>query len=350
MPDGPPAGPPDERTDVTKPKVMITGIEGFDLIGPRGLEQLTEVADVLDPAAVGRWDDPRADALLAEADVMLAHWGSPVIDASVLDRAPNLRLIAYAAGTVKGFVTDDVFDRGVRVTSGAGANAEPVAEYTLAAILFALKDVFWRRDALREPALQTFHRTSDVLAGNWDKTVGIVGASFVGRRVIELLGAFPHIGIVLYDPFVDADEAARLGVEQAATVVELCEQVDVLSIHAPDLPATKGMVGAAELAALRAGATVINTSRGALLDHDALVAELTGGRLYAVLDVTDPEPLPDDHPLRRLPNVFFTPHIAGSEGTELGRMTEYVVDEIRRWSAGKAQRNEVTKDALARLA
>jgi phosphoglycerate dehydrogenase-like enzyme len=87
------------------------------------------------------------------------------------------------------------------------------------------------------------------------------------------------------------------------------------------------------------GATVINTARGSLLDHDALLAEVKSGRLYAVLDVTDPEPLPEDHPLWAAPNAFITPHLAGSQGTELRRMTDYVVDETTRWSAGESERN-----------
>lgn len=333
-----------------RPKVAIAGYEGVDLIGPSGLAALVEVAEVLDPVALGRWDDPRADRLLGEAEVLLAHWGCPPIGSEVLDRAPRLELITYAAGSVKGIIGDEVFARGVLVTSGAAANAEPVAEYTLAAILFALKDVFWRRDRRRDPGLRGFRQHAEVLHGNWGKTVGIVGASFVGRRVRALLHAFPHIEVVLYDPFVDAEEAAALGVRQAATVLELCESVDVLSIHAPDLPSTHHMVGAAELAALRTGATVINTARGRLLDHDALVAELSAGRLYAVLDVTDPEPLPDDHPLLGLPNVFLTPHIAGSEGSELGRMAAFAVEEIRRWAAGEPLRNEVHRVDLDRLA
>jgi phosphoglycerate dehydrogenase-like enzyme len=110
------------------------------------------------------------------------------------------------------------------------------------------------------------------------------------------------------------------------------------------------MIGRAQLTALRTGATVINTARGALLDHDALLDEVSSGRLSAVLDVTDPEPLPDDHPLWGLPNVFITPHLAGSLGTELRRLIDHAVDEIDRWRTGRPARNAITKDMLSRLA
>jgi phosphoglycerate dehydrogenase-like enzyme len=188
-----------------------------------------------------------------------------------------------------------------------------------------------------------------VAIGNYGRTIGIVGASLIGRRVIEMLRPFPQLHVLLYDPFVDADGAARLGVELSG-LDGLCARSDVLSIHAPDLPSTKGMIGADQLAALPTGATVVNTARGALLDHDALVDELSTGRLRAVLDVTDPEPLPDDHPLRSLPNCWLSPHLAGSQGAELTRLIDHAAQEIERWRAGEPALNEVLASQLDRLA
>ena len=335
-----------------RPALLIAHHPSLDLLDRRALDRIGEVAEVLDPEPLGSWDDPRADALLARAEVILGHWGCAPLDASVIDRAPKLGLFAYAAGTVKQTVDPDVFDRGIRVTSGAAANAEPVAEFTLATILYSNKDVVWQRDVQRtrrDASLRAFRQAHDVPVGNYDKTIGIVGASLIGRRVIELLGAFPKLDVALYDPFVSAADAAALGVSKME-LDELCATVDVLSIHAPDLPSTRHMIGASQLAALRTGATVINTARGALLDHDALLAEVSTGRISAVLDVTDPEPLPDDHPLWTLPNVFITPHLAGSLGTELHRMVDHVVDEIERWRAGHPARNAITRDMLDRLA
>ena len=332
-----------------KPAIVLAHWSGLDLLGDSGRSRIGEVGRLLDAEPVGDWSDPRADALLAEAEVILGHWGCPFIDAGVLDRAPNAGLFAYAAGTIKSTVDDAVFERGLRVTTCADANAEPVAEFTLAAVLFANKDVLWRRDRFRQPELKGFRQRSDVAVGNWGKTVGIVGASLVGRRVIDLLRPFPHLRIALHDPFVTADEAAALGVA-LMDLEELCAASDVLSIHAPDLPSTRRMIGPVQLAALRTGATLVNTARGALVDHDALRDELASGRLYAILDVTDPEPLPDDDPLRTLPNAFITPHLAGSEGTELERLSDWAADEIERWSMGAPPRNGITRDQLDRLA
>jgi phosphoglycerate dehydrogenase-like enzyme len=335
-----------------RPALLIAHHPSLHLFDQDALDRIGTVAEILDREPVGDWDDPRSSELLARAEVILGHWGCPPLDAAVVDRAPDLGLFVYAAGTVKQTISPDVFDRPIRVTSGADANAEPVAEFTLATILYANKDVVWQRDvrrAPRDPSLREFRRPSGVAVGNYDKTIGIVGASLIGRRVIELLRAFPHLDVALYDPFVTASEATALGVEKME-LDELCASVDILSIHAPDLPSTQQMIGARQLAALRTGATLINTARGALLDHDALLDEVSRGRLSAVLDVTDPEPLPDDHPLWDLPNVFITPHLAGSLGTELRRMVDHAIDEIDRWRTGRPARNAITRDMLSRLA
>ncbi|MBX3314102.1 MAG: hydroxyacid dehydrogenase [Actinobacteria bacterium] len=333
-------------TAAARPRIAFAHLAGLRFFDDADLAAFAEVGEVLDPDPIGRWDDPRAGDLLARADVLVGHWGCPPIDGAVLDRAPDLGLIAYAAGTVKGTIAPEVFDR-VRVTSGAVANAAPVAEFTLAMILLANKDVLWNREVMRDPALFASRRLRATEVGNWDKTIGIVGASLVGRQLIDLLRDFPHLRVVVFDPFLSDDEAASMGVEPV-DLLDLCERSDVVSIHAPDLPTTQHMIGAAELAAMKDGATLINTARGRLLDHDALLAH--ADRISSVLDVTHPEPLPEDHPLRACPTVFLTPHLAGSQGSELRRMAEHAVDEIVRYAAGEPARHAITRDMLDRIA
>ncbi len=334
---------------VERPNILIAHLPRLPLFRPDDHERLGAVGNLLSPDPVGDWDAPEAIKLLAEADIVLGHWGCPQLTAEVLARAPRLQMVAYGAGTMKSVVTDAVFDRDIRVTSCADANAEPVAEFTLGAILLANKDVFWRRDLLRNPRIADQRQPLGRPVGNWNKTIGLVGASLVGRRVIELLRAFPQFTVTLYDPFVTADQAAEMGVVKVE-LDELCAGADIVSIHAPDLPSTNRMIGRAHLAAMRTGATLINTARGRLVDHVALLDELASGRLSAMLDVTDPEPLPADHPLRSLPNVYLTPHLAGSEGTELGRLTDWVIDEIERFVADRPARNPVTRAMLATMA
>ncbi len=328
-----------------QPNIAIAHWPGLELFGNADLDRLRALGTLLNTEPIGAWDD-QANALLADAEVIVGHWGCPPLDAAMLDRTPRLGLFAYAAGTVKMTLTNAVWDRSIRVTSGANANAEPVAEFTLAAILFANKGVLWRRGPADFSALSDM---GDRQWGNYGRTVGIVGASLIGRRVVELLRAFPHLKVTLYDPYVTSEEAASLGVEKLE-LDELCAGADVLSIHAPALPETMHMIGSTQLSALPDGATVINTARGPLIDHEALLPHLASGRLYAILDVTEPEPLPEDSPLLEMTNVWISPHLAGSQGTELGRMTDNVIEEVRRWSAGEPALNEVTRDRLATMA
>ncbi|GHG00378.1 MULTISPECIES: hydroxyacid dehydrogenase [Streptomyces] len=280
--------------------------------------------------------DARTAAALAEAELLLTCWGATPLTPRVLARAPRLRAVVHAAGSVKHHITDACWDRGLRVTSAAGANALPVAEYTLAAILFAGKRVL--RSAQRYAELRSGHGWLDESAGwgNYRRTVGIVGASRIGRRVVELLRPF-DIEVLLYDPYLTAPPpgAVLTGLD------ELCARSSVVSVHAPQLPSTYRMIGARQLAALPDGATLINTSRGSLVDEDALLPHLTAGRLHAVLDVTDPELPPPDSPLYSLPNVLLTPHVAGSLGNELHRMTDQALDEIARYTRGEPFAEEV---------
>ncbi|MCX5385101.1 hydroxyacid dehydrogenase [Streptomyces sp. NBC_00083] len=269
---------------------------------------------------------------LADAEVLLTCWGAPPLTADVLDAAPRLRAVVHAAGSVKHHITDACWERGIAVTSAAAANALPVAEYTLAAILFAGKEVL--RSAQRYAELRTapawLSRTEHT--GNYRRTVGLVGASRIGRRVIELLRPF-DFEVLLYDPYIDGTEAASLGVEQVS-LDALCARSSVVSVHAPQLPETHHMIDARRLALMPTGATLINTARGSLVDEPALLAELLSGRLHAVLDVTEPELPPRESPLYDLPNVLLTPHIAGSLGNELYRMADQALDEVERFAAG----------------
>src|SRR5699024_7577905 len=167
---------------------------------------------------------------------------------------------------------------------------------------------------------------------NFGRTVGIVGASTTGRLTVELLGTM-DVDVLVYDPYLTEADARRLGV-QRVSLMKLMTQAGVVSVHAPELPQTRHMIGAAELAALADGATLINTARRSVVDTTALVAEVQTGRISAHLDVTDPEPLPPDHPLWDLPNVLLTPHIAGSMGNELHRLGNAAVAEVERVASG----------------
>jgi phosphoglycerate dehydrogenase-like enzyme len=276
---------------------------------------------------------------LEHAEVVLSGWGCPPLDAAVLERAPALRAVVHAAGGVKGHVTDACWDRGLLVSTAAGANAQPVAEYTLARILLAGKAADRMARAYRERRAAIDLISEFPNAGNLGKTVGIVGASRIGRRVIELLEPF-DVRVLVSDPYV----------EGSVSLDDLLTASDVVSLHAPSLPSTRHMLDARRLALLRDGATLINTARGALIDQEALVAELVSGRIDAVIDVTEPEVLPPDSPLYDLPNVVLTPHIAGALGVEVRRLGASALDELERYARGEPFAHPVTRAELDRIA
>jgi len=345
MPSLPQTPSPSERPALAV--AMPAGIER--LIFDDGLrERLRLLARVVGDGPIVSFDAPGAEAALAEAEILLTGWGCPPLGEEVLRRAPHLRLVAHAAGTVKDFVTAACWRRGLRVVSAAEANAVPVAEFTLAAILLSGKHAFHIRELYRAERRQLYwgHRTPGI--GNLRRRVGLVGASRIGRRVLELLRPF-DLEVALHDPTLGEAEASALGVP-LVPLPELCSWCDTLSLHAPSLPSTRHMIGEAELARLRDGATLINTARGALVDHTALERELVAGRLQAVIDVTEPEVLPAESPLYELPNVFLTPHIAGSEGPETRRMTALALDEVERFVRGRPLRHEVREADLERIA
>ena len=227
-----------------RPVVVLAMFGGLapHLLG-ESIERLETMAVIADPLPLERFDDDRADELLAGANVLLTGWLCPPVTADVLDRAPQLRLIAHAAGTVKEHLTPAVWERGIQVSSAAAANAVPVAEYCLAAILFANKHVFAARNRYHD-------RREEMLlpmtAGNRAKTIGVVGASRVGRHLIALLGPF-DFDVVVFDPMLTADDATTLGAERV-TLDELLERSHVVSLNVPAVPSTENMIGARELA------------------------------------------------------------------------------------------------------
>ncbi|WP_330322281.1 hydroxyacid dehydrogenase [Streptomyces anulatus] len=337
---------------MTAPTALLAMGPGIaeQLFGARQRARLTALVDT-DPGLVAhRLTDPPPEVAraLAGAELLITCWGAPPLTAEVLAAAPRLRAVVHAAGSVKHHITPACWERGLRVTSAAAANALPVAEYTLAAILLAGKDVLPAARRYRE--LRAPHDWRAELAGhgNYRRCVGIVGASRIGRRVIELLRPF-DLEVLLFDPYVDAGTAARLGAEQVG-LDELCARSRIVSVHAPELPATRHMIGAAQLAAMPDGATLINTSRGSLIDGDALLPELVSGRLNAVLDVTEPEVPPASSPLYDLPNVLLTPHVAGSLGDEIHRLADFALDEVARYASGLPFADPVTPEDLARMA
>ena len=326
--------------------VMHPGLED-QLLDPVVRRRLGCVVDLVSDTAVGDQAGLVELDRLEGVEVLVTGWGCPPLDAEVLDRLPALRFMAHAAGTVRGIVTDVLWERGITVTSAAAANAVPVAEFTFAAIVMLGKDVFGIRDRHRQ-ARGTAAVIDHASVGNRGLRIGIIGASTIGRLVIERLRTL-DVEVLVSDPYLDDAEATDLGVARVE-LDDLLASADVVSVHAPALLSTHHLLDAAALARMRDGAWLLNTARGSLVDTVALEAEVLSGRLSAFIDTPDPEPLPSESPLYDLPNVVLTPHIAGSLGNEVGRMGELAVTEVERYVAGEVPLYPVNRADLDRIA
>ena len=277
--------------------------------------------------------------VLQDCEIGVGSWGSPAPSPELLKACPSLKLWVHTAGSVKYMFGPHLEGRSLTIASCKPALADVVAEMTLGQIILGLRRVF--ENAVDNKTDVAGHPPRlKVLMGS---TIGIVGASLIGRRVIKLLQPF-GCDILLYDPYVDSDEAFILGTVKVDNLTELCGRSDVITLHTPDIPATNGLMGAAQFAAMRDDAIFINTARGACVDEAALIANLTMGRLLAFLDVTMPEPPSIDSPFRKLPNVVYTSHIAGPPCFNLGRQA---VDDIESFLRGGEPQYVVTPEMLA---
>jgi len=282
---------------------------------------------------------------LADVEVLCATWGAPVLDEALLTAAPRLRLVLYGAGSVRRIATPAFWDRGIPIVSAYSVNAIPVVEFTLASITYALKQV-WRHVLVGRA---TGRAARLPMAGGYGSTVGLLSLGAIGRSVARGLRD-RDVRVLAYDPYADDELAADCGVTLAG-IDEVFADSDVVSVHTPLLPDTRSLVGAHLLRGMKRHATLINTARGAVVDQDALVRVLAERPdLFAVLDVTDPEPSPPDSPLWTLPNVVVTPHIAGSQAGECARMGALVADELARYAAGVPLRHALDRATAERLA
>ncbi len=276
--------------------------------------------------------------LLQDCEVGVGSWKTPYPSAELLAACPKLKLWEHVAGTVKHMFGPHLDERNLIIASCKPANADSVAEMTLAEIILGVRRVF--ENAVANRAGPTGKPAN--LKTLWESTVGVVGASEVGKQVIRLLQPF-GCSILLYDPYVSQEQAIAMGVQLVPDLVELCANSDVVTLHTPALPETEHIMGGPEFRSMRDDAVFINTARGMCVDEAALIAELEQGRLFAFLDVTWPEPPAADSLFRRLPNVVYTSHIAGPESANLGHQA---VNDIAAYLQGGSPMAVVTKDML----
>jgi phosphoglycerate dehydrogenase-like enzyme len=308
------------------------------------------------------WDDApvasekvkvRFTEFVSGLDALVVCHGSPRVDFDVIAASPNLRLIGELEGDrfAQRIDVTAALARDVRAVDTTHGSSYPVSEWALGMMLIGLRNAGahfrrliagdeWgtpeQRDSVAEFA------QNEELTG---KTVGLIGAGYIARRLIELLKPF-DVDLLIHDPYVGADLASSLGFILTSLDAVL-SQPDVVVCLAPLTPGTRGMLGRDEIARIKPGAVFVNVSRGAIVDSDALIERLGGGDITACLDVFDPEPIPVGSKIRELPNVFLSPHIAGTTERSRTRFFEEMVSELERHFSGHETLHNLTAKTLA---
>jgi phosphoglycerate dehydrogenase-like enzyme len=307
--------------------------------------EISEDVEILGSDIPGdHWEAHAAE--LGRAVMIMSTWGMPVLTPEFLAAAPNLKAVFYAAGSVKHFATDEAYEKGVLIFSARMANAVRVAEYAAAAVVLSLKQFWAYSRTVRES--RSWRRTIPV-AGTYHSTIGLVSLGATGRQTAERLS---HLDckLIAFDPFVQQETARDLGASMVS-LDEVFRLSDVVSVHAPLLPETRGLIGGQLLDLMKSGATLINTSRGAVIVESELCDFLERRPdITAVLDVVDLEPPDQRSPLFTLPNVVLTPHIAGSMGNEIVAMGRLMAAELKQYLSSRPLSHMVSRELLSQSA
>jgi D-3-phosphoglycerate dehydrogenase / 2-oxoglutarate reductase len=274
-------------------------------------------------------------AFIGDAPILVTHLAP--LSAGMMDRLPHLKLVAVSRGGPVNIDVRAARARGIQVVNTPGRNASAVAEFTIGAILCQTRLITRGHDSLRRGEwhgdLYRADLTGDELS---EMTVGVIGYGHVGTRVVRLLKAF-GCRILVCDPYVQlAVEDLNDGVEQVG-FERLLAQSDVVSLHPRVTEETRGMIGAAQFAAMKPGSFFVNTARGPLVDYQALYDALASEHLRgAAIETFAVEPVPPDWPLLQLPNVTLTPHIAGASVKTVRIAARAAALEVQRYLNGES--------------
>jgi len=316
-----------------------------DIFSQKALSRLANIGEVV--RNTGDPTDENVKATIQNADIAITSWGNTTLHKEILDCAPNLKLIVHAAGSIKPIVCDEVWRRGIRVTGSPKPLGMGVAETALGFTLSASKN-FYNLNANMHAA-KPFAEGKENIRELYDLTVGVIGSGWAGGHYLRLMQNF-GVETLLYDPYCSAEKAEALHTT-LCPLEEVLRRSDIISIHAPSIPETNHMFNADTLKMMKKDAVLINTARGSIIDEKALYEHMAAGNLkYACLDVFDPEPPAADNPLRTLPNVILTPHLAGLAQNGRLRIGMHAVDEIESFLAGKPMACEATEAMLATMA
>lgn len=337
---------------MSKPRVLrnVTDQHWGDLFETDVQAALARDFDLVVPKKTAPLDPDEITRLVCDCEGVLTCWNSVPLTAERIAAAKKLKVVCHAAGTVKGMVAPEAWQRGVTVCSQASVLAIAVAEMTLALIFDGLRQISRLDRSLRKHPGD--FKASRLDFNNYGRlceaNIGLVSASLVGKETLKLLKPF-NPTLRIYDPFLPDAAAKELGV-QKVELEELFRKSEIVSVHAPLLPATENLITGKLLALLPQYAVFVNTARGKIVNHDDLLAELKKGRFHACLDVSEPEPLPAGSEFYRLENVTLTPHVAGSNRLMRKMQGRQSYLDMKAALAGETPSNKVLFEKLATMA
>ncbi len=285
---------------------------------------------------------------IVDADILIAGWGSGVVPAEVYPSAKKLKQVCLVGSSIKPISPEAAWSNNVTITNTSPAIGQSVAEFVLGEMLRWLHPYDRYDRILKAGTPWQAARESRIQRDLANITVGLVGCGATVRFLAPVLLALGTRTLV-FDPFIDRS-TVEPGLEFVDDLITLIAGSDIVSLHAGMTEETHRMIGHTELSAMRDGALLINAARGGLIDHEALAEQLAAKRIHAALDVFDPEPLTVDHPLRSLPNITLTPHVAGSFNITLyERCCRIIESNIEAMAEGRPLTNVVTPEMFARM-
>ena len=328
-------------------KILVetpTGLVRDTFFTPENVERIEALGEVIwNPSDQHLTPEEMRD-MLVDVDVCFCCWGVPPFDSVVLEKANKLSIIAYVGGSVNHFATDEVYKRGIHVLTGNEEFARSVAEGNLGYIIAALRRLPQTVNQMAEEGWQhVYLRTESLLEQN----VGIVGLGTISRHLISYLKPF-KCNIKLFSNHTSDEEAAELGVEKVS-LEEMFKTCKIISINSSRTPKNYHIISDELMSLLRPDCLIVNTSRGSLIDEEAMAKHLRAGHFRAILDVYEVEPLPVDSPLRGLENCILIPHRGGPTTDRRAAATRVVIDDVIALRDGRPAKYEVAQSRAATM-
>ena len=325
--------------------ILIPEGEVRDLFTPPAVIQALEKLGKLSLNSAADYEPESMKQMLKDSHICITGWGCLPFDEDILESAKNLRLIAHTGATVAGIVTDYMYNRGIKVISGNNLYAESVAEGVLAYILSALRQLPYYSQLVEKGQWRT---NSSPNAGLLDKKIGLVGFGAIPRYLIPMLKPF-RVEVQVYDPFISESICSEYGVSRTLSLETLFSQCDIVSNHLPLTKDTYHLIGADLLSLMPENSLFVNTARGSTVDEKALEDILQSGKISAILDVYEKEPLPPTSKLRGLDNVILMPHMGGPTRDRCQMVGLALAEDIMRMINSEPLQHEIPQEYAVKM-